>query len=59
LDRAALLDARVLPPASIAVVGLGALAFCYIDRRLFLRLTLLVLTAVGLFAFIAGLREDR
>jgi uncharacterized membrane protein YfcA len=56
VDRAALIDAIILAPASVAGFGLGALAFRYIDRHLFMRLTLVVLAAVGLIAFVAGLR---
>jgi uncharacterized protein len=56
VDRAALVDAGVLAPASLIGLGVGALAFRYFDRRLFVRVTLVMLSAVGLFALVAGLR---
>jgi uncharacterized membrane protein YfcA len=56
VDRAALLDAVELSPAAVAGFGLGALAFRYVSRDLFLRLTLVLLATTGAVALAAGLR---
>jgi uncharacterized protein len=56
LDGAALRDALALVPAAVLGFGLGALAFKYISRSVFVRLTLILLAGVGLFALVAGLQ---
>jgi uncharacterized membrane protein YfcA len=56
LDGAALRDAVALVPVAVVGFGLGALAFNYISRDVFVRLTLILLAAVGLFALVAGLQ---
>jgi uncharacterized membrane protein YfcA len=56
VDGAAIVDAAVLAPAAVAGFGLGALAFRYISRMVFVRLTLIVLAGVGLVALGSGLR---
>jgi hypothetical protein len=43
-------------PVAVVGFGLGALAFNYISRDVFVRLTLILLAAVGLFALVAGLQ---
>jgi hypothetical protein len=40
----------------VAGFALGALAFRYVSRQLFLQVTLILLAATGLFALIAGVR---
>lgn len=54
VNQAAVLDAAKLAPASLVGFGLGAVAFRYIGRELFVRLTLVVLAIVGLIALIGG-----
>jgi uncharacterized membrane protein YfcA len=56
VDQAAIQDAATLTPASLVGFGGGALAFRSIDRTLFVRMTLVTLAAVGLFALAAALR---
>jgi uncharacterized membrane protein YfcA len=56
VDRAAIQDALELSPAALAGFALGALAFRYVSRQLFLQLTLLLLAATGALALLAGLR---
>ena len=56
VDGAALLDAVALAPAAVGGFGLGALAFRYISRTVFVRLTLILLASVGLVALGSGLR---
>jgi uncharacterized protein len=56
VDRAAMLDAVELAPAAVVGFALGALAFRFVSRQVFLQLTLLLLAATGIFALIAGLR---
>jgi uncharacterized membrane protein YfcA len=56
VDRSAIQDAVQLSPAAVAGFALGALAFRYVSRQLFLQLTLILLAATGLFALIAGVR---
>jgi uncharacterized protein len=55
VNAVALSDALTLAPASLIGFGLGALAFRYIGAALFVRLTLVSLAAVGLYALVAGL----
>ncbi|MBV8714248.1 MAG: sulfite exporter TauE/SafE family protein [Chloroflexi bacterium] len=52
----ALRDAVTLAPAALVGLALGAVAFRYISASLFVRLSLIMLAAVGLFALIAALR---
>jgi uncharacterized protein len=56
LDGAALRDAIALVPAAIVGFVFGAVAFKYISRDVFVRLTLVLLAGVGLFALVAGVR---
>ena len=56
VDRSAIQDAVQLSPAAVAGFALGALAFRYVSRQVFLQLTLILLAATGLFALIAGVR---
>jgi uncharacterized membrane protein YfcA len=55
LDGAALHDAALLAPAAVGGFAIGALLFRHVSARLFQRLTLLVLAAVGLIAFLLAL----
>jgi uncharacterized protein len=58
VNAAALSDALTLVPSSLVGFGLGALAFRFISATLFVRLTLVTLAVVGLFALVAGLGSD-
>jgi uncharacterized protein len=57
VDSVALQDAAALAPASVIGFGCGAIAFRYVGRTVFARLTLGILAAVSLFAIAAGLRS--
>jgi uncharacterized protein len=56
VDTVALLDAAALTPVALLGFGVGALAFRYVSRTVFVRLTLIVLAAGGLVALATGIR---
>jgi uncharacterized protein len=53
----ALHDAAALAPAALLGLAVGALAFRYISAALFVRLSLVMLAAFGLFALVAALQQ--
>jgi uncharacterized protein len=56
VDRSTIQDALELSPAAVAGFALGALAFRYVSRQVFLQLTHVLLAATGVVALVAGLR---